>query len=112
MLRILSKILATRLSLVIDSLVDANQSVFLKGRCSLDNIVMEEKLMFSIHKRRLLGHILKVKFVKAFNTVDWDFLFDLLQAWGCGEHWIGWTKSVLFSSKANILVNGSPNGYI
>ncbi|XP_039123641.1 uncharacterized protein LOC120260266 [Dioscorea cayenensis subsp. rotundata] len=111
-LKILSKLLATRLSKALIGLVDPEQSAFLKGRCILDNIATAEELLFSIHKRRVSGHILKVDFSKAFDTVDWDFLFDLLTIRGFGDRWVGWIKSILFSSKASILVNGSPNGYV
>lgn len=68
--KIISKLLAIRLSKVMCLLVDSVQSVFIKGRCILDNIAMAEELIFSIHKRRLPGHILKVDFAKAFDTVD------------------------------------------
>lgn len=65
-----------------------------------------------MHNRRLPGHILKVDFSKVFDSVDWDFLFDLLEARGFGRRWVGWMQSLLFSSKANILVNGSLSGYV
>lgn len=44
--------------------------------------------------------------------MDWDFLFDLLKVRGFGDRLIGWIRSILLSLKANILINGSPNGYI
>lgn len=51
-------------------------------------------------------------FAKAFDTVDWEFLFDLLQARGFGSWSVGWISSIFHSSKASILINGSTNGYV
>lgn len=68
-LKILSKILATRLGSVLNQMVGEDQSAFLKGRCILDNIATAEELLFGMVKRRLPGHILKVDFAKAFDMV-------------------------------------------
>ncbi|XP_039122026.1 uncharacterized protein LOC120258641 [Dioscorea cayenensis subsp. rotundata] len=96
-LKIISKLLAIRLS---------------KGRCILDNVVVVEELIFSMQKRRLPGFVLKVDFAKAFDLVDWDFLLNLLRAKGFGDRWVNLIEKILVSSKANVLINGSPNGYI
>lgn len=66
-LKIIPKILATRLSQVLNLLVDVDKLAFMKGRCILDNIATAEELHFRIHKRRLPGFILKVDFAKAFD---------------------------------------------
>ncbi|XP_039129007.1 uncharacterized protein LOC120265183 [Dioscorea cayenensis subsp. rotundata] len=84
-LKILSKILATRLGKVMDKLVDHAQLAFLKGRCILDNVATAEELTFSMKRRRLPGYILKVDFAKAFDLVDWEFLLELLKARGFGD---------------------------
>lgn len=65
----------------------------------------QRKLIFSIHKRYLPGHILKVDFAKAFDKVDWDFLLDLLVARGFEVRWMSWIKTIMQSSKVPILVN-------
>lgn len=111
-LKIISKLLATRLGSVLDMLVDNAQSAFLKGRCILDNVAIAEELIYSMQKRKIPGLILKMDFAKAFDLVDWDFLLDLLRARGFGGRWIGWIDCLLLTSKANVLINGSPNGYI
>lgn len=111
-LKIISKLLANRLRRVINSLVDTTQSAFLKGRCILDNIATAEKLIFSIHNGRLPGYILKFDFAKAFDLVDWDFMLDLLKARGFGDRWLSWIWNILFTSKSNNLINGTPMCYI
>lgn len=51
-------------------------------------------------------------YAKALDTVDWDFLLDLLVAKGFGVRWVGWIMTILQSLKASILINGSLNDYI
>lgn len=95
-----------------DKLVDYAQSAFLKGQCILDNVATAEELIFSMNMRRLPEYILKVDFAKAFDLVDWEFLLELLKDRGFGVKWLAWIENILSSTKANVLVNGSPNGYI
>lgn len=101
------------ISKLMDDLVDSSQSAFLKGHCILDNVAIVEKLIFSMKKkRRIPGYILKVDFAKPFDLVDWEFLLELLAAREFGSRWLGWMDNILSSTKANVLVNGAPNGYI
>ncbi|XP_039116779.1 uncharacterized protein LOC120252722, partial [Dioscorea cayenensis subsp. rotundata] len=94
-LKITSKVLASRLGKVIESLIETHQSAFITGRCILDNIVAAEETISSLQKRRTMGNIIKVDFAKAFDMVNWDFLLDLLIARGFGERWIGWIERLL-----------------
>lgn len=81
--------LASRFSKVLNLLIKSEQSAFMKRRSILDNIATVKELIFSMHKYRSSGHILKVDFVKAFDTVDWNFLLDLLLARGFARRWVG-----------------------
>ncbi|GKA62361.1 RNA-directed DNA polymerase, eukaryota [Tanacetum coccineum] len=50
----------------------------------------------------------KVDFAKAYDSVRWDYLLDVLQAFGFGSNWCKWIRGILSSSMASILINGSP----
>ncbi|GJY71587.1 RNA-directed DNA polymerase, eukaryota [Tanacetum coccineum] len=52
--------------------------------------------------------IFKVDFAKAYDSVRWDFLDDVLCSFGFGSKWRSWITGSLASGKASVLVNGSP----
>ncbi|GKD97597.1 RNA-directed DNA polymerase, eukaryota, reverse transcriptase zinc-binding domain protein [Tanacetum coccineum] len=52
--------------------------------------------------------LFKVDFEKAYDSVRWDFLDDILKKFGFGEKWCKWIQSCLRSSRGSVIVNGSP----
>ncbi|GJZ65776.1 RNA-directed DNA polymerase, eukaryota [Tanacetum coccineum] len=52
--------------------------------------------------------IFKVDFAKAYDSVRWDYLDDVLISFGFGPKWRSWIRGSLSLGKAFILVNGSP----
>ncbi|GJZ23146.1 copia protein [Tanacetum coccineum] len=52
--------------------------------------------------------IFKVDFAKAYDSVRWDYLLDVLQAFRFGPNWCKWIRGIFSSAMASILVNGSP----
>nr|GEX12747.1 RNA-directed DNA polymerase, eukaryota, reverse transcriptase zinc-binding domain protein [Tanacetum cinerariifolium] len=56
----------------------------------------------------LVGVILFVDFEKAYDSVCWDFLDDVLCKFGFGDKWRRWIQSCLHSSRGSIIINGSP----
>ncbi|GJX99709.1 RNA-directed DNA polymerase, eukaryota [Tanacetum coccineum] len=57
---------------------------------------------------RMEGFDSMVDFAKAYDSVRWDYLLDILQAFGFGPNWCRWIRGTFTSSMASILVNGSP----
>ncbi|GKB02621.1 RNA-directed DNA polymerase, eukaryota [Tanacetum coccineum] len=49
-----------------------------------------------------------VEFEKAYDSVRWDYLDDVLKKFGFGERWCGWIQGCLKSSRGSVIVNGSP----
>nr|GEV81604.1 RNA-directed DNA polymerase, eukaryota [Tanacetum cinerariifolium] len=50
----------------------------------------------------------KVDFAKAYDSVRWDYLLDVLEAFGFSNIWCKWIRGTFSSAKASVLVNGSP----
>ncbi|GKE16345.1 RNA-directed DNA polymerase, eukaryota [Tanacetum coccineum] len=106
--KIIAKILANRLSLVIGDLISEVQSAFVPQRQILDGpFILNELLSWCKHKK-LKALIFKVDFEKAFDCVRWDYLDDVLKSFGFGYKWCSWIKGCLESAMGSILVNGSP----
>nr|GEY68042.1 RNA-directed DNA polymerase, eukaryota [Tanacetum cinerariifolium] len=70
------------------------------------------KIIAKILANRLVsvikGLINEVNFEKAYDSVRWDFLDEVLRKFGFGDKWCKWIQCCLKSSRGSILVNGSP----
>nr|GEZ04378.1 RNA-directed DNA polymerase, eukaryota [Tanacetum cinerariifolium] len=53
--------------------------------------------------------IFKVDFAKAYDSVRWDYLLDVLHAFGFGPNWCKWIRGMFSSFIASVLVNGNPS---
>ncbi|GJV49742.1 RNA-directed DNA polymerase, eukaryota [Tanacetum coccineum] len=106
--KIITKLLANHLVTVIDGLVNEVQSAFIANRQILDGPFILNEIIHWCKAKKKQTLIFKVDFEKAFDSVRWDFLDDVLKNLGFGSRWRDWIQSCLNSSKGSILVNGSP----
>lgn len=75
-------------------IISPNQTGFLKGRQISEGILITNEIIHSIKKKQVEGIILKLDFEKAFDSVDWDFLWNALEGLGFQHIWIDWIKSI------------------
>jgi hypothetical protein len=80
--KILAKVLANRFAPTLPHLISPNQSAFIKGRQIQDNFrcVMGTARTLSI--RKIPSVLFKIDLAKAFDSVNWVFLLNLLSAFG------------------------------
>nr|GEU71512.1 RNA-directed DNA polymerase, eukaryota, reverse transcriptase zinc-binding domain protein [Tanacetum cinerariifolium] len=110
--KIIGKILANRLSLMIGDIVSQEQSAFIKGRQIMDGSLNLNEVISWCKARKDQILLFKVDFQKAYDSVRWDHLDDILGKFDFGNKWRGWIRGCLHYSKASVLVNGSPtNGF-
>ncbi|GKA13747.1 RNA-directed DNA polymerase, eukaryota [Tanacetum coccineum] len=106
--KVIAKILANRLVGVLGIIVNEVQSAFIVGRQILDGPFILNEVMQWCKIKKKQSLVFKVDFEKAYDSVRWDFLDDVLKKFGFGNKWCNWIQECLRSSRGSILVNGSP----
>ncbi|GJX90487.1 RNA-directed DNA polymerase, eukaryota, reverse transcriptase zinc-binding domain protein [Tanacetum coccineum] len=92
--KIIAKVMANRLARVIDSIISQEQSSFIKHRQILDCPLMVNKLIKWCKRKNANLMVFKIDFEKAFDTVSWDFLFQVMHFMGFSEKLIKWISAM------------------
>lgn len=104
--KILAKILANRLEDVLPSLVHPDQVGFVKGRNSADNIRRLLHIMWKVRNDVEPTVAFSLDAEKAFDKVEFSFLFYTLVRFGFGPSFVGWVKLLYTNPMASVLTNG------
>jgi len=103
--KILAKIIALRLTPLLECYLEETQQAAIKGR-SLHNILLSIKAAADYSTNT--GHplaLLQLDFSKAFDRLSHDFLFSVMEHIRIPHEIIKWTSILLRGSNARILVN-------
>jgi hypothetical protein len=111
-MKAITKVLTTRLQAAIHSLVDADQTGFLSGTRISENIVYAADLLHCCHLKKAPTVVFKIDFKKAFDSVNWTSLLDILRSRGFDEHWCAWMDAILSSGHTAALLNGISGDWI
>jgi hypothetical protein len=106
--KLFTKVLALRLGNYIDGLVVSAQSAFIKKRCIQDNYVYVWGLARHYHKTKTPACLIKLDISKAFDTVSWEYLIEMLVQRGFSNRWSDWLSAIFISSSSTVLLNGCP----
>ena len=112
MYKVVSKILANRLKLILPRLVLENQSAFVEGRLLMENVLLASELVKGYHSDTISPRgVMKIDISKAFDSVQWDFVLKSLTVIGVPEKFIHWIKLCITSPSFSVQVNGELAGY-
>ncbi|XP_028069007.1 uncharacterized protein LOC114271593 [Camellia sinensis] len=101
-------VLSRRLRKVLPKIISEVQSAFFSGRCILDGVLIANEVVDWWKRSKKQGIILKLDFEKAYDSVNWEFLYSMLTNFGFGEKWVRWMKTCISTARVSVLVNGSP----
>jgi hypothetical protein len=85
--KLIMEILANRLAARLDTIVPKNQSTFIKGRFIQDNFMLIQQTTRFLHSQKQPRIMLKLDITKAFDSVSWTFLMEVLEKLGFGRIW-------------------------
>lgn len=87
--KIISSIVNKRLASLLPAIISQEQSAFVKGRHITENIALAQELTYEL-ARKTRGHniILKLDMAKAYDRLEWDFLFAILEKFGFCKNFI------------------------
>jgi hypothetical protein len=80
-----TKLLANCLASRLHELGSLNQSAFIKGRFIYDNFMLAQQTARCLHKRKSASLLFKLDISKAFDSVSWPFLLEVLRHLGFGQ---------------------------
>lgn len=106
--KLFTKVLAIRMSDHIDKLIAPAQSAFIKKRCIQDNYFYVRGLARHYHRTRTPACLIKLDISKAFDTVSWEYLLEMLGQRGFSVRWTEWLAATLQSSSSSVMLNGCP----
>ena len=102
--KILAKALTNRLQKVIGNLISQDQVGYIKGRLIGENVRIIEDMIEYTNKNDILGLLVLIDFEKAFDTIEWDFLFKTLKSYNFDKTFINWIK-LLYSNITACTIN-------
>ncbi|KAF1318181.1 putative Pollike protein, partial [Globisporangium splendens] len=101
----LSKTLTFRLQSVVCSLIHTDQKAFVKGRSIHHHVRFLADLQDLITNLDDEAYAMFLDFEKAFDRVNWDYMFRVLEKIGCGSAFIQWVRLLYTRPQAHLLIN-------
>ena len=90
--KLLSKVLAKILKKVISKVISLTQNAYEEGRQILDASLIENEVLDSTLKGKGKGVLCKLDIEKAYDHLNWMFLFLVMDRMGFGKKWIDLIK--------------------
>uniref|UniRef100_A0A4W5LRK9 Reverse transcriptase domain-containing protein n=3 Tax=Hucho hucho TaxID=62062 RepID=A0A4W5LRK9_9TELE len=104
--KILAKILANRMKKVLNDIIAPTQNYSVPGRDIADTINTIRDVINKMNRDKIGGIVLNVDLNKAFDRVEHDFMFRVMEKYGFGNRIIGWIKLLYKKATSRVKCNG------
>ena len=104
--KILSGVLADRLKKILPKIISETQKGFLQGRYIGENVRLVFDMMSELSHLKKKGLILLLDFEKAFDSLEWSYITEVLKHYNFGDGFISWFKTLYNKSNSCVINNG------
>ena len=77
----------------------------------MNGVLALHEILHETKRRKEIGVILKLDFEKAYDKVNWAFLFDTLKLSGFYEKWCTWMQQVVTCGTVSVKLNDKVGPY-
>lgn len=103
--KIISKVLCDRLRGVLPSIIVKNQSAFVEGRSIVQNILICQDLVKLYNRKKSTSScLIKIYLKKAYDSVEWGFMEEMLHALNFPPKFIKWTMVCISTTQYSIAI--------
>ncbi len=102
--KILAFALANRLHKVLAEIIDPDQNGYVKGRFIGYNLRLIQDIMEYAERTKNEGVLMLIDFKKAFDSVEWEYMFQTLNKFNFGPNFIAWIKT-LYACPTSVIKN-------
>ena len=107
----ITKLLCSRLKVVLPYLVHDYQGAFVKRRELLYNVLNCQDLVSGYNRKHVTSHrMMKIELHKVFDSIHWDFLKDLLLSFKFPPQFVTWTLACVTLITFSLYLNGQLYG--
>ena len=110
--KLIAKVLSMRRPPISSTLILSAQTAFQRSKCIHDSFLYVQNAVRALHRRKTPALLLKLDIAKAFDSISWEYIFELLQKMGFPARWRDWIALLLSTSSSSCLLNGSPGASI
>lgn len=107
----ITKVLTLRIAPYAEKLISREQTAFMKNRNIMSGIMALHEVLHETKRKKEIGLVLKLDFEKAYDKVDWNFLFDCLKFRGFCNKWMEWIKEVVIGGTVRVKLNNQLGPY-
>lgn len=109
--KVFTKTLIMRLEKVMDKIIKKCKYGFLKERNIMDGVMVLHEILNDTKVKKQEGLLLKLDFEKAYDKINWNFLFECLNQRGFKEKWCKWIGIVMTTGTLSVKVNNAFGPY-